>query len=321
MFAPTSRFVLVVSTFIACTAVAACSGTKPAAPTAPTPKPAPSGPISALSLSAPPAAIKVGDTFQLTATATFSNGQSATSGFDVTWTSSDTSVATVSAIGLVTAKAEGFARVFAFANAISARTDLLVSGRRLSGSVVMAPAAAFLSVPGARVTVTDGPYSGTSVTADADGHFTLSDVDGVLPLRVSAPGFDDSQVTGDTASRGIMIEMTRSDHPVADVARWSVPYGDARQVHAAEMTFGLRSSGRVDLSTSAFLSSGESAPLCSELRDDDNRLLWSQQTIWQGVARTTLTLESRRRYTLKINDCKAGRPTMYDYQLFAIHPA
>ena len=316
--------------FIACLALAACGGSKPASPAAPTAPPAPApttpaptAPITALSLSAPPDTVRVGNTFQLTATATFSDGQSATSGFIVTWGSGDPRVATVSTTGLVTVKATGAATISASAGGVSALKSFYVGGRRLSGLVRMAPTAALLAVPGARVTVIDGPYSGASVTTDAYGTFTLFEVDGLLNLRFSAPGFDDRQATGDTESSGIRIEMTRSDHPVIDSAEWAVPSGDARQVRQAAMTFTMRSSGRVDLSAYASLSSDESAPLCSELRDEGNGLVWSEKHGWQGLARTTVTLDGGRRYTLKINDCDAGtgKPAIYEYHLFAIHPA
>ena len=315
----TSRFSTTVATFIACAAVAACGGSTPTAPAA-TPQPT----MTTLTVSAPPGTMKVGETVQLTATASFLDGHRATSGFAVTWTTSNATVAAVSATGLVTAKADGNARISASTSEMSAWADVRVfGGRRLAGYVVVSPAAAFVTVAGARVTVIDGPSAGTSATTDESGHFTLFDVDGVLNLRASAPGFDEVQTTGNVTSPGITIELIRSDHPVIDSAQWSVPGGDPRQIYQGTLTFGMRSSGRVDLSTSASLASGESAPLCSELRDEDNRMVWTMRTIWQGGADATLMLEGGRRYTLKINNCfgETGRPEMYGYRLFAIHPA
>src|SRR4029079_15493835 len=137
------------------------------------------------------------------------------------------------------------------------------------------------------VTVIDGPSAGASATTDQSGHFTIVDVDGVLNVRASAPGLDAVQTTGNVTSPGITIEMTRSDHAVTDSAQWAVPWGDPRQIYQGTLSFGMRSSGRVDLSASASLASGESAPLCSELRDEDNRIKWTTRTIWQGGASAT----------------------------------
>src|SRR5215471_17423021 len=323
-----SRLTAIASTLLTCAALAACGGSKSTTPTAATPVP-PVATVTALRISAPPAAIQVGNTFQLTATATLSNGLSASSGFSVYWSSSNPKVATASSTGLVTARAEGYATISASVTgssdglSFSALTYLAVNGRRLTGHVRITPATAYLGVPGARVMVTDGPYSGMSATTDAGGAFTIADVDGVLNLRISAPGFDDRQMTGDSALKEITMEIVRSDHPLIDSAEWAVPYGDARQVSRAELPFSMRSSGRVDLSAAAAVSSGESASFCSELRDDDNRLLWSQKTIWQGMATATVSLEGGRRYTLRISECAPGidKPTMYQYRLFAIHPA
>jgi len=315
-----SRLVTVISTFVACAALAACGGTKP---TAPTTTPGPTAVALVLSRTSGP--VQLGSTFQITATLTLSNGEKVTSGF--TWTTSDQTVATVSAAGLVTTKAEGTAVISVSASGLTASVALQVSGPRapsLEGYVaVSAGTAVVSSVADARVTVADGPYAGVSATTSAAGHFELFEVSGVLHLQISAPGFETSQFTATAGSGLVVIPLTRSDHPVVDSALWSVPYGDARSVHQAELTFSMQSAGRVDLSASAQLAAGESAPLCIELRDDDNRMLWTERTFWQGGASTTRTLEGGRRYALKINDCfvETSRPTMFSYRLFAVHPS
>jgi len=312
-----SRFTAIASTFLACAAIAACNGSKPTAPTTPT------ATVTALAIGAPPASTKAGDTFQLTVTATLSNGQSTTSGFTVTWSSSDANVATVSGTGLVTAKADGDAKISASSNAVSASVDFRVrGGRTLTGLVTETAPTTSTAVAGARVTVADGLYAGAGAITDSRGAFSLTDVNGVLNLRISAPNFDDLQITADTAaSAPLTLQLMPSSRTITDSAQWSVPYGDPRQVEQGSMTFSMHRGGRVDLSTGGDLTAGESAPLCSELRDEQNALLWSYKIYYQFPAQQTMTLDGGKRYTLKVTDCGwAGHPIMHAYRLAATHP-
>src|SRR5262245_18517305 len=113
-----SRWRMAVS-LVACGALAGCGGSK-STPTAPTTPSTPAAAVTRLKIDAPPACIRAGDPFQLTATATLSNGQTATTGFTVSWASSNTDVATVSATGLVTTKTSGYPTISASVNTIKA---------------------------------------------------------------------------------------------------------------------------------------------------------------------------------------------------------
>jgi hypothetical protein len=80
-------------------------------------------------------------------------------------------------------------------------------------------------------------------------------------------------------------------------------------------------SGLADVFTAAQASSGESTPLCSELRDESNRLVWSAREPWLGSAGAKLRLEGGRRYELKVSDCfPASKPNLYQTTLIATHP-
>ena len=112
--------------------------------------------------------MSIGETVQLTATVLDGNGQPV-AGAVVTWTSSDESVATVSAQGLVTAFKNGFARITATSGDGIAGVDVTVM--QSAGSIVIAPMEATLMSLGATVqltaTVLDGngqPVAGVEVT-------------------------------------------------------------------------------------------------------------------------------------------------------------
>ena len=112
--------------------------------------------------------ISLGETVQLSATVLDGNGQPV-AGAVVTWESSDEAVATVSAQGLMTAVANGVARVTATSGSASAGIDVTVL--QSAGSIVIAPMEATLISLGAKVqleaTVLDGngqPVAGAVVT-------------------------------------------------------------------------------------------------------------------------------------------------------------
>jgi len=95
--------------------------------------------VVAVTVSAPSAAIFVGATSQLTATAKDASGN-AVSGAAVTWTSSSDAIATVSASGLVTGVAPGTATITATSNGKTGTATLTISSKTVSFSATMTPA-------------------------------------------------------------------------------------------------------------------------------------------------------------------------------------
>ena len=301
---------------VACISLVSCGSKPPTTPSTP-------ATVTALTISAPPASMKAGDTFQLTATATLSNGRTATSGFTVNWSSSDTNVATVNGNGLVTAKSDGRATISASSSAIASSVEFLIrGGRTLTGIVTETAPTTSVMVAGARVTVADGLYAGISATTDASGAFTLEDVNGVVNLQISALHFDEARVTADTtAASPLTVRLLPAARTVTSFKEFWVPWGDRNQRFQSTMTFGMHRPGRVELFTSGSVGSGESSPLCSELRDEDNKLLWEVKTVWLAPAQTALSLAGGRSYTLKVSDCGwAGRPILNGSRLTAVHP-
>jgi hypothetical protein len=224
---------------------------------------------------------------------------------------------------LVTAKSDGRATISASANAITGSADFLIrGGRTLAGMVTESAPTTSVTIAGARVAVIDGFYAGAFATTDAGGAFALNDVNGIVTLRISAPGFDDVQMTADTAGpNGLTVRLVPSARTVGDEKVFLVEWGSPLTRSQSTMTFDMHRAGRVDVGTRGSVSAGESSPLCSELRDDDNKLLWDTKVFWLLPAGTTLSLEGGRRYTLKVNDCGwAGRPILIYSRLTATHP-
>ena len=94
--------------------------------------------LSSISLSGP-ATLAVGATGQFTATGTYSDGSSRTLGSSASWSSSAPSIATVDAMGKVTAVAPGPATISATLNGISGAASLTVSPSLTSISVTPNP--------------------------------------------------------------------------------------------------------------------------------------------------------------------------------------
>ena len=134
----------------------ACGGDSPTAP--PTPEPARPATVTVSPTTAELTAL--GATVQLTAEVRDQNAR-VMAGVTVTWSSGDTSVATVDASGLVTGVAEGTATITASAG--SASGSAVVTVTQSVASVEVSPSVADLAALGATVQLTAEAF-------DANGH-------------------------------------------------------------------------------------------------------------------------------------------------------
>ncbi len=204
-------------------------GSDSSSPTAPTP---PAATLQSVALSANPGFPSLknkGETSQLTATGTFTNGttQNLTSTCTV-WASDNVTVATVSGSGLVTAQGSGAAVIATTCQGITTR-----------GTATIALTAPVVTVAGVVLDdATSAPIGGATVSAagrtsgtDGNGYYSLAGVSGAITVTATASGY----VTG-TAALSPATD-TRQDFRLRRVvpAAPNVEYritGDARRCSA-----------------------------------------------------------------------------------------
>jgi carboxypeptidase family protein/Big-like domain-containing protein len=197
--------------------VAACSTEAPPATPTPTPTPTPS-PIVSVSINGVPASPAVGQTVQLTAQLTRQDGMSADGTSQVTWLSSDLTVVTVSAAGLLTIAAPGDADVTATLQAVRGTAHVTVPKPvarpvlyDLEGVVHESAPTDNVALAGATVGIHVAgcptcPHDNESTTTDATGRFRFPGIEaGGFSLVVSKPGYE-------TTSYSI-AQLPRDQHP------------------------------------------------------------------------------------------------------------
>ena len=157
--------------------------------------------------------MSIGETVRLTATVLDGNGQPV-AGAVVTWQSSDESVATVSAQGLVTAVSNGVARITATSG--SASSGINVSVMQSAGSIVIEPMEATLMSLGETVqleaTVLDGnsqPVAG-AVVRWSSGDESVATVNAQGLVMAVGNGVARITATSGSASSGINVSVMQS---------------------------------------------------------------------------------------------------------------
>ena len=194
--------------------VASCGGsgggggstpTTPTTPTAPT--------VTGVTVLAPTGSATPGQTAQFIATANLSNGTTQTVTSQATWQSSNTSIATVTSGGLVTAIAAGQAEIRATYQSVTGTAGVTVvapppPSRALTG--IVREEGTTNTIGGATIVVKDTAFSATS---DSSGLYSISGVpNGNYTLRATASGFDlaERAVSVTTATTTADIGMKRS---------------------------------------------------------------------------------------------------------------
>lgn len=159
--------------FVALTLIVGCGGDDEAAPTEP-----PEPPV-ATTVNISPASVALssfGETLQLTAAVADQNGQ-AMAGAPVSWTTSDNSVATVSAGGLVTAARNGTATVTATSGSAAGTASVTVAQR--AARVDVSPVSVEISSFGDSVQLTAAPFDAND-NAVEDATITWSSEDAAV---------------------------------------------------------------------------------------------------------------------------------------------
>jgi carboxypeptidase family protein/Big-like domain-containing protein len=212
------RTVLAVCVTLAAVGLAACGGSpsKPSTTSTTTTSSAPS--VTAVAVTGAGQGTP-GQTAQLTATATLSDGSTQNVTPQATWESSNTGVATVSPAGLVTFVAAGVADIRATYRSVTGSARITVSPAQrprhgLSG--VLTDQINGRGVDQARVEVVNGLNAGRFVTTPADGTYAFADLfEDSFTVRFTSPFYE-------TAERAVTLTAdTRLDvamRPNTDVS-------------------------------------------------------------------------------------------------------
>lgn len=132
--------------------------------------------LSSIAVTGVAAAVAVGDTATLVATATYSDNSTAIVSGQVAWTSSNTGVATISGAGVVNFVGAGEVDLRAALSGITGQARVAVTAnpvfRNLDGTVRDNVSNA--PIEGVRVNVRGGPNDGRSTTTDAGGGYLFT---------------------------------------------------------------------------------------------------------------------------------------------------
>ena len=196
-------------------------------------------PVATVSVSPPSATVTAGQTFQLAATPRDANGNTL-SGRAVTWASSSSGVATVSAGGLVTGVAAGSATITATSEGKSGTATVSVTPAPVA-SVTVTPSAAALAVgETAQITATPRDANGNALSGRtvtwATSNAAVATVNGNGLVTGVAAGSATITATSEGKSATAAVTVTQTPVAVASVsvspASGSVATGQTLQLTA-----------------------------------------------------------------------------------------
>jgi hypothetical protein len=230
-----------VFTFVVIVVLAGCSD-PPKAPITPSPISPISPSVSALSVSGIGVPLVEGQSVQLTATATLSDGTSSDVTARASWTSENTAVATISSAGLLQAVGGGEASLVATYQDLTARSPVIV-GFDVSGQIHEAEPFS-TPIADAQVEVIGGPSAGQKVTSDGNGRFSLAGITrGGFALVIAKDGYETVQRVVDDLPRDahpnvILLQAKKTFTWRSDAmsGRWTFPITISRR-SAASLSF------------------------------------------------------------------------------------
>ncbi len=130
--------------------------------------------------------LALGSGEQFTAIGTYSDSSTQNITSSVTWSSSNTNIATIGTSGIATGVAKGSVMITAISGAVGGSATLIVtSGYTISGTVTTSGGTAISGV-----TMTLGQTTPTSTTTDINGHYTFTEIaNGVYTITPSLTGY------------------------------------------------------------------------------------------------------------------------------------
>jgi hypothetical protein len=215
------RVALAGVTSLALTMFVACSGNKNTSPSAPTPSPTPGVTVSSVTITN---ATLSSSTYQLTATARMSDASTRDVTMSAAWESSNPSLATVSAAGVLTVINTGEVEVRATYQSVTGSLRILVTrppaaAKFILSGVVREVAPTAQLVSNARVQITGGADTGTFVMTDSSGMFRFNSVSaGVIAMEATKDGYQLWRVANLDMDRDRLIDVTLFPTPPANAA-------------------------------------------------------------------------------------------------------
>jgi hypothetical protein len=190
--------------------------------------------VTDLALAGPAALTAVGQTAQLTATATLSDGtvQDVTS--STTWSSSDPDVLTVGDTGVMTAVAFGLARIGAIHRGQEASLDAraLPGGTFVLNGTVSEPVD--LPIDNAKIEVNGGQSVGSRTEFTTDGFYQFVGVGGAITLKASRSGYVTEQRSVDMSrDRTVNLSLDPVTPPARVRGRYRLTVTASRSCRAA----------------------------------------------------------------------------------------
>ena len=191
--------------------LAACGGNSGQSPSAPTPTPAPS--VTSLTITSTSSS---STTFQLTATARLSDGSTPDVTSSSAWTTSNSSLAIVSATGLLTVVGTGEVEARATYRSVLGTMKMTVAAppKFSVGGVVreVPPHSSLLA--NVRVEIMEGPDSGAIAMTDGGGVFRFSALSiGIIGMQATKDGFQLWRISNLTNDRDRDLDITLSPTP------------------------------------------------------------------------------------------------------------
>ena len=215
-----------------------------------TPAPTPTPTLTGVSVTGAPASPSVGDTAQLVATASFSDGSSRIVTAEAAWQTSNSTVATVSASGLASFLASGDCDLRATFQTAAGTAHVTVAAKgaprfQLSGTITESGSTHL--VAGATVTVMDGPDAGRSAATDATGTYMLAAITmGSFSLRATRTDFE-PQTVPVSLTKDVKLDIALK--PVANVSGFFGTYNTTLSIaqQGCEFPFTVGPTGTINL--------------------------------------------------------------------------
>jgi Bacterial Ig-like domain (group 2) len=285
-------------------------------------RPTSTGPsVTEITITGLPPNVTVGQSSQLTASVTFSDGTKKDATSSVAWQSSDATVATVSSTGLLTMTGAGEALLSASLQGVKGTAKLLVSKLvppltpyEISGVVHESAPTENVLLPDAVVQVVGGKLDGQQVSTNASGAFTLPPVtEAGFSLRVKRAGYETLQVPIDSLPHHLTHSIGLLPLPQEVHEQWKVECCGRVSIRELHFSFPVHHSGKIELGTFICVRgclASEGFLTCAQLQDDDGKLIAKFQGFYDVGIYQTIDIAGGHHYDFTVSVCP-GPPNPY----------